>query len=194
MINPLTNVPEGEPSRAVAGDTWSWKRSDLGSDFPFDQYVLTYAFKRDGSTIAPTIVTATGSASGFAVTVAATTTTNFTPGSWSWDAFMTRTTDSARVRIDTGRIEVLPNSAVSSADTRSHARRMLTAIEALLEGRSVADVASYSIKDRSLTKLTPEELTSWRNYYKREVQREDAAEAARQGKATGRTTAVRFRM
>ena len=193
MNNPLINVPEGEPTRVVAGDTWTWKRSDLGVDFPFAQYTLSYALKRDGATGAPTIVTATGTSQSYEVSVPASTTQGLSPGPWSWDAYMTRISDSARVRIVTGRLEVLPNSAIATGDTRSHARRMLAAIEALLEGRSVSDVASYTIQNRSLTKLTPEELTRWRNYYRREIQREDAAEAARQGKATGRTMAVRFR-
>lgn len=193
MTNPLTDMPEGEPDRVVAGDTWTWKRSDLGTAFAPADYTLSYALKLDGATVAPTVFTATENGLIYEVTVSAATTAPLTPGKWHWDAYMTRTSDSARVRIGTGSIEVLPNYADSAVDTRSHARKMLSAIEALLEGRSVADVASYSIKDRSLTKMTPAELMQWRDYYQREVQREDQAERARQGKASGRTVAVRFR-
>jgi len=193
MTNPLIDKPEGEPTRLVAGDTWTWKRSDLSDSYPPASYTLSYAFKRDGAAEAPTLITAAETGTIYEVTVPPATTAALAPGAWRWDAYMTRSSDSARVRVGSGSIDVLPNYAASASDTRSHARKMLAAIEALLEGRSVADVASYSIKDRSLTKLTPAELTQWRDYYRREVQREDQAERARQGKATGRTVAVSFR-
>ncbi len=63
---------------------------------------------------------------------------------------------------------------------------------AALEGKADSDVSSYSINGRSLNKFTPSELLEWRDYYRREVQREERAELARSGKATGRTVAVRF--
>lgn len=191
-MNPLVDKPEGEPQRAAAGDTWTWKRSDLGGDFPTADYVLSYALKRAAAASAPVIITATENGSAYEATLPAADTANLTPGVWNWDAYMTRSSDAARVKIGSGQIEVTPNFASSSSDTRSHARKMLAAIEALLEGRSTADVNSYSIKDRSLTKMTPQELMEWRNYYRREVQREESIERARNGKATGRTSAVRF--
>ena len=45
-----------------------------------------------------------------------------------------------------------------------------------LEGKADSDVSSYSIGSRSLSKMTPEELTTWRDYYKAEYNREVAKE------------------
>ena len=56
MSNPLTDMPEGEPKRVVAGDTWTWKRSDLASDYPPASYGLTYALRREGDAFRPLAV------------------------------------------------------------------------------------------------------------------------------------------
>lgn len=193
MTNPLTEMPTGEPSEVVVGDTWTWKRDDLAVDYPPASYALSYFLKIEGSTVSPISLTASESGNEYQVTVAAATTAGYTAGTYRWDAYMTRSSDSARVRIGFGQLVVLPNRATSTADPRSHAQKVLAAIEALLEGRSTQDVNSYSIKDRSLSKMTAEELVQWREYYRREVNREKINERARLGKSTGRTMAVRFR-
>jgi hypothetical protein len=192
VSNPLVNMPEGEPMDVVAGDTWTWKRSDLASDYPVASYQLSYALKRETSSDAPTVIVAAESGSEYQVTIAAATTAGLTPGQWRWDAYMTRSSDSARVRVGWGRLTVNANAATATADPRSHAQKLLAQIEALLEGRALQDVNSYSIKDRSLTKMTAEELTTWRDYYRREVNAEKIAERRRLGQSTGRTTVVRF--
>ena len=192
MTNPLTDIREGEPLSLVAGDTWTWTRSDLATDFPVASWTLAYAFKRRGETTAATVVAASGSGSVYTLTVAAATSAGYAAGTWDWTAYATRTSDSARVTVGSGALLVVANPATSTADTRSHAAKMLAAIEALLEGRSVADVNSYSIKDRSLTKMTPAELVQWRSYYRNEVGREDEAARRASGRASGRTFAARF--
>ena len=80
----------------------------------------------------------------------------------------------------------------ANADPRSHAEIMLGKIESLLSGRADADVASYSIAGRSLTKLEITELIEWRNYYKREVIMQRRKERIREGKSTGSTILARF--
>jgi hypothetical protein len=193
MTNPLTEMPTGEPTEVVVGDTWTWKRDDLAVDYPPASYALSYVLKIEGSTASPISLTASESGNEYRVTVAAATTAGYTAGTYRWDAYMTRSSDNARVRIGFGQLVVLPNRATSTVDPRSHAQKVLAAIEALLEGRSTQDVNSYSIKDRSLSKMTAEELVQWREYYRREVNREKINERVRLGKSTGRTMAVRFR-
>ena len=104
---------------------------------------------------------------------------------------MLRTSDSARVAISSGTFTVKPDPA-TAGDVRSHAVKVLAALEALIEGRATADVSSYSIAGRSLTKLSVDELTKWRAYYRREVRRERDAANAAAGRATGRTQVVSF--
>lgn len=186
-------MPSGEPAQVVAGDTWTWKRADLSVDYPPASYVLSYALKREGATGAPTIITATESGDDYQVTVAASVSVTYAAGVWRWEAYATRQSDGARVRVSYGQLIVKPNLAAATTDPREHAQRMLDAIEALLEGRATKDVNSMSIKDRSLTKMTVQELREWRDYYRAEVNRQKIAERRRLGKSTGRTMAVRFR-
>ena len=69
---------------------------------------------------------------------------------------------------------------------------MVEKIESLLEGRADADVSSYSIAGRSLSKLTIDELLQWRDRYRAEWLREVRRERALNGKRTGGTVLVRF--
>lgn len=56
----------------------------------------------------------------------------------------------------------------------THAQRMLTAIEGLLEGRD--DVEEYTIAGRSLKRMPMGELMKMRDKYKAEVAAEQRAE------------------
>lgn len=55
----------------------------------------------------------------------------------------------------------------------------------------MADVASYSINGRSLTKITIPELLSWRDWYRAEYLREIRKERAANGIASGSTVVAR---
>ena len=87
---------------------------------------------------------------------------------------------------------VKDNFFATTGDTRSHAKIMLDKIESILEGKADSDVSSYSIGNRSLAKMTPEELTNWRDYYKAEYNRELRKEQIDRGEGTGNTIKVRF--
>ena len=54
------------------------------------------------------------------------------------------------------------------------------------------DVANYSINNRSLTKMSPDELLKWRDYYKAEVLRDKRIERAKSGQGSGNQVLVRF--
>jgi len=41
-----SNYPSQEPETLVVGDRWVWQRPDLVTDYPTDQYALTYEFHR----------------------------------------------------------------------------------------------------------------------------------------------------
>jgi hypothetical protein len=42
-----SNYPSQEPETLVVGDRWVWQRPDLVTDYPTDQYALTYEFHID---------------------------------------------------------------------------------------------------------------------------------------------------
>lgn len=190
MSNPLTDISEGEPQELVAGDTWTWTRSDLASDYPVADWGLAYKLRREGDGTVKTI-TATGTGTVYTATTTHTDSSGYTAGTWHWDAYMTRTSDFARVRVANGVLKVEANAS-SASDPRSHAAKVLASIESLIEGRATKDVNSYSVAGRSLSKMTPQELMQWRDYYRREVNKEKRVEALRNGRATGLTQVVRF--
>jgi len=184
-----TEAPQGEPLEIVAGDFIQWKREDLTTDYPSASYTLKYSARLQGT--GTTEIEMTGGTDQL-VQVSSSVTALYTAGTYSWQAYITRNSDSERILVESGYWDVLANSDESTADPRSHAEIMLNKIESLLEGKADSDVSSYSIAGRSLTKLTPEELITWRNFYKAEVLRERQKEDIKLGRKTPTTVKVRF--
>ncbi|WP_108820263.1 hypothetical protein [Pseudovibrio sp. Alg231-02] len=180
-----------EPKAVRAGDFASWRRDDLARDFPPDEYTLSYVATLEGEAPAKIEFDATASEGGFFVGLGSEQNADWTSGAYQWAAFITRKSDGARKTVGSGRFEVLPDLASGDAiDLRSHARRMLEQLEALIEGRAKSNVASYEIAGRKLTKLTPKELQDWHTHYRKLVRIEDRK---RTGRGSHRLRKVEFR-
>ncbi len=191
MANFFTEISEGEPAEIVVGDYLQWKRSDLVSDYPTNQYTLNYIGRiaQGGSEIN---ITATGQTDHYLIQVASTVTANYTPGDYHWQAEIVRNSDSARHVISRGHSIVIPDLDVNNADPRSHAEVMLSKIESLLSGKADSDVSNYSIQGRSLTKMSLAELMEAREAYDGLVKAEKAKLDAKYHRQTGATIMVRF--
>lgn len=190
-MNPLTDIPEEEPSKLVLGDTFLWKRTDLGTDYPNSAYTATLYAHPQGTGNHMFSITATNDGADYKFTKAAATTAGYTAGEYAWQLKMTRTSDSAVVTVDNGTFTLVASRS-SNVDPRSHAKTMLDKIESILEGRADSDVSSYSIQGRSLTKIPVSELMTWRAKYKAEYKSELQKEAAANGKGAGNTILYRF--
>ena len=70
--------------------------------------------------------------------------------------------------------------------TKSHAEKMLEAIEATLEGRATDEYKSIKINNREISKHTFDELRRIRDYYRNELTR-------RKVKKRGTFTSYRYR-
>ena len=186
-----TNYPTREPESLEAGDRWAWQRTDLINDYPSSAYALSYVLRREitGERIA---ITASAGANAYVVEVSSTTTATYNAGRYHWDAYITRTSDSARIKINSGIIEVNPNKATSSDDPRSFAQICLDNIETYLRDPSNVTAASYSIAGRSLSRWGREDLYTERERLKGEVAREKQAEQLARGMLTASTIRVRF--
>lgn len=187
------NYPLVEPVLLIAGDRWVWKRADLGDDYPPASYQLKYSLRLHGTTTVEIEITAAEAGSDYLVEVAAATTAGYTAGVYTWQAYIIRSSDSERVTVGYGTIEVAPNRDVATTDPRSHARKMLAAVEAVLENRATLDQQSYTIHGRSLQRTPIADLLKLRGYYRAEVGNELAAERNRQGKGSGNRVRARFR-
>ncbi len=158
-----------ETYRATDGWTLSFRLVGIAGTYSFD---------------------ATADGDGFSVNVDASTTASWAPGFYSWTAYVTKSGE--RHIVGSGHMEILPNPVSASAsDARSHVKRLLDAIEAVLEGRVTKDVESYTIGGRQLTRIPIPELLRLRDKYKAEYRRELQAERLAKGLRSGRTVRVR---
>lgn len=123
------------------------------------------------------------------IQVAASVTAQWPPGVYT-----------ARIRATRlGEVHTLAASSITiepgfeaAVDGRSRARRMLEAIEAAVEGRASADVASYTINGRSMSKIPLPELLALRDRLRVDVMREEAVERAKAGLQPRGRISVRF--
>lgn len=177
-------VPTSEPTELRVGDTWQWRREDLG-DYPASTWTLTYYFR---NATAKFDVAATADGDAFEVSVAKGTTATRTAGFYDWVAMVDDGTE--RYQVDAGRIELLPDLALDSVyDARTFARKMLDSIEDALEARASADtldLINAQLAERSLGR-DRNGLLKLREYFRAEAAKEDRQ---RNGIRTNRILAV----
>lgn len=182
-------VPTNEPLELRAGMTWAWDRTDL-SDFPAPTWTLKYWFKRMGGTDKFSI-TATASGANHQVRVTPVTTAAYVADDYTWVAEAGDGID--RHEVDRGTLKILPRYDQDAAlDDRTHARKVLESIEAVLENRATKDQEEYTIGNRSLKRTPVAELLVLRDRYRREVADAAAAEQMANGLANPRHVGVRF--
>jgi hypothetical protein len=183
------------PASLRAGDTYSW--TETFADYPASEgYILEIILHARDK--APIVITAAASGDDYAVAISAATSKAYPPGTYHYQAYICTKTDSvitAKYTQQTGQITIHPDltSSDSQADFRSHAKKVLDAIEALIEGKATADVLSYSIAGRSIAKMSPEELIKWRDFYKHEYELEKQAEDLQKGLDVPNKIGIRFR-
>ena len=188
------NYPTQEPDLLVVGDRWTWRRPDLAADYPPADYALTYEFHEDsgGGGSHKFTITATETTTEYLIEIASATTAAYTAGEYNWYAFITRSSDSQRIAIDEGHTKLELNFANTNADNRSHAKKVLDAIEATIEGRASQDQMSYSIAGRSLSRMSIDDLLKFRDRYRAEYNREIKKLRIKNKQDTGNTIKVRF--
>ncbi len=183
-----TNYPAEEPSEMVAGDMWAWKRPDLAETYPPAEYSLSYVANAESSSAAGFTLDATGDD----YTVLDSDTKATVPGGYVWNAFITRTSDSARVNVASGYWQIKHNLANGPLDSRSHAKIVLDAVNSVIEGTATKEQSSMSIAGRSLALRTYEELRQMRSDYRSEVAQERDTEMRKQGTGGSNKILTRF--
>ncbi len=184
------------PSTLRAGDTIEWNESI--SDYPAtDGWTLAFLLYAYGKT--PITITASADGADYTISIPASTTRSWVAGTYSYQAYvydMSGTTSIVeKYTVYDGSVIILPDltQSLSTTDNRSHVKKVLDALEAVIEGKATSDALSYSIGGRSISKMTPEELIKWRSFYLTEYQRELDGEAIRRGEDSPRRIGVRFR-
>lgn len=194
-----------EPLEIIIGDTVSWIRRDViaysvnDDGTPEETEIKasdgwTLKFVAVGKTGVITITASadTEDADDFAFTATAATTAAYVLGDYQWQLVATKTT--TRYTIAVGRLTCTDNVAGRSAlyDNRSHVKKVLDAIEAVIEGRASRQDQSYNIGGRALS-LTPiPDLIKLRAVYLREYEGEVAAANIKMGRGSKRKILTRF--
>jgi hypothetical protein len=174
-----------EPTEIIIGDTITWKRRSVQAISENDNgtvettdikasegWTLKYVAVGRLGVVSITASADTDNADDFKFTATAATTAAYVAGDYQWQIVATKTT--TRYTIATGIVTVTDNIAGRSAayDNRSHAKKVLDAIEAVIEGRASADQQSYTIAGRSLTRTPMQDLMRLRSMYKSEYEAE----------------------
>jgi hypothetical protein len=180
--------PLAEPLIIVAGDLASWKRTL--SDFPASVgWVLSYAFARSGSQFT---ITASASGNDHLISVPAATTATWAAGLYTVQGYVTN--GSERHIVFEADLQIESNLATASGglDTRSHARKVLDALEAVLEARASKSIVQWTGLEQSFSLIPTPDLVAMREKYRVEYQAEVAASNIARGLGNKRNVFVRF--
>ncbi len=194
-----------EPSDLIIGDSVSWTRrgvqavskNDAGTLETTDikasaGWALKFTAVGKNGIVVINAAADTENPDDFLFTAAALTTAAYVAGDYQWQLVATKTT--TRYTIAEGSITLKDNIAGRSTlyDNRSHAKKVLDAIEAVIEGRASQDQMGYQIAGRSLTRTPLPDLLKLRATYKTEYDNELATANIAAGLPTGRKIFTRF--
>lgn len=185
-------IPTKEPESINSGDTVQWTKSL--ADYPASVgWTLAYTFvSLAGETSNSFTFNASASGSDHVITVAATTTAGWIAGEYRGAA--TATLAGVVKTVWTGLLTVNPNISQSgNVDLRSHAKKCLDAIEAVLEGRATREILNSDVNGVKLERIPLADLLMLRDRYKQEYNRELKAEKIAQGMGGGNSIYVRFK-
>lgn len=177
-------IPDHEPARFVAGATLKWTKS-LADYSAADGWQLDYYFRSAAG--AGFDATAAADGSTWAVTVPAATTAPLAAGDLTWQAWVSKAGE--KYIVDDGACAVEASLATASTatavDTRSRAKRILDAIDAMIEGKASLDQQEYTIDtgagSRSLGRIPIPDLIELRATYAQIYNRELRKAGRRRG-------------
>ncbi len=186
------NAPNEVPKTIVIGDFVQFKLTEYSSYYPNSSHSMTFVGRSGQGANVEFTISATNSGDDYLFTANSAATASYTAGLFHYQIEVLETSSSNRIVVDQGELDITVDLDVNSVDPRTHAEKMLQKIESVLENRADADVSSYSIAGRSLTKMSPEELLTWRDNYRREVKAYRRKLDVKHGRKTSATVLMRF--
>lgn len=184
-------TPTIEPYELIAGDTLRFDKTVVDYT-PADGWSLSYSFRSKTGT--GFNISASSNANDYSITVAASTTANYTAGTYAWQAYVTKSGE--RYMVDSGKLTIKANlnalATSATTDQRTHTRVMVEAIRSVLEGRATSDMESYNIGGRSVNKIPINELADLLQRYEDRLKAEEGFRKTKDGKGTGRLIKARF--
>lgn len=171
----MTQTPTTEPASIIAGDTAKWLKTL--ADYPASAgWALVYTLINATGKIT---LAATAQGDDHLVTAPATTTNGWAAGAYEWRAQVSKAGEVYTV--GSGRITIAPSFGADTLDSRTPARVMLEAVEAVMLKTATSNVQEYEIAGRRLKHYTMGELLQLRDRLKNDVRREEAAQQIANG-------------
>lgn len=178
-----------EPQSITAGDTVKFHSSIDINTFPDPEWTVKY--KVIGTTNFKE-VTATVDGDNFLVTFTESDTAAFAKECSRLVGTVEDGTERFTIYDDSLEVITDLGGASEAVDTRTYAKQVLDAIDAVILGRASKDQESYSIDGRTLNRTAVADLLTLQDKYKAIVVGEERAEKAKQGLATGSKIGVVF--
>jgi len=175
-----------EPAEFRAGDTVKFTKSL--PDYTPATDVLKYTFSSPQNQYT---ITATDNGDGdYLVNIPPATSATYAAGEYRWLAYIE--TGGDRYTVASGSLEIKPDLATGAVDDRTHVKKVLDALEAVILNKASKDQLSYSIAGRSLSLMSPDEILRWRREYRDEYRTEQQKERIALGLGNNRKIKHRF--
>jgi hypothetical protein len=181
-------VSRQEPSVIRAGEKISWIR--CLSDYPADDgWTLSYVMINESS---KETLTSTASGSDHLIEELSAVSADWAAGIYTLHGYVEKAGE--RTTVFEGSVKVLADlTQVATIDNRSHAKKTLDYLEAVIEGKAQKDQISYSIEGRSISRMSWADILVAFDKYKALYAAEKRAERIRRGQGVGNKILVRFK-
>lgn len=192
----MPEISNGVPFRLLQASTRKFTLDYSGEDITPDNYSLVITFS-DG-TVSNSVSATDNGDDTFLVTLSvADTSTLPLQKELPYTCYATHDSNGEAYVVERGTVKVEPNLAYDpNQDIRSHVKKVLDELESVIEGRVAQTDASYSIGtgtlQRSISKLSHEELIQAHQHYKRLYAMERSKERLRKGKRPANKVYGRF--
>lgn len=176
-ITPLTS----EPASIHAGDTISWTISL--PDYPASSgWTLKYKAVCAAGYFA---IVSSASGDDHAISVAKATSAAYTPGTYTLAKYVESATELITLAELTLLVKPGLSTKTAAFDSRSHVKKVLDAVEAVLEARASLDQQELTINGIVLKRMNVADLLKFRSLYANYYRQELAADTLSQGFGTG---------
>lgn len=165
------------PNIIIIGDTVKFTVSL--SDYPAPEWTAHYKIGDNAA------IDAIGTDTTHSFSISSTNTAAYSDGEKQFQLYVTNATE--RYTLSSGFV-ILKN-----INSKTHARKVLDAINARLENRASQEQSEYEINGRRIKFISHDELLKLRSFYLREVSNEDAKDRVSSGMGSGRKVMVRFK-
>lgn len=177
-----------EPSEFISGDSVTFIKN-LPDYQPQDGWTLHYVFINESKR--ETVQASDNGDGRHLIEISAADSKAYKSGSYKFFAYVTDGTD--RFSVSEGALIIKPDYTSPSFDPRTHVKKVLDALEAVIEDKATEDQLSVTINGRSIQLLSPLEILKWRDKYKAEYVQEQKLERIKKGLGHKGKIQARFR-